>query len=354
MNLLTIKDPCGGDESICDVVVGHGQVAGALPEVILPARGNRTAVAILAQPATVEDAARLADEIESSGLAAAVRVVPDREAAKSISEVERLYLWLNELQIARGDTLLAIGGGAVTDVGGFVAGTYLRGIEAVYVPTTLLGAVDASIGGKTGINVAGKNLAGVFKHPRRVVIDVDVLEGLPEDLRREGAAEAVKAGFIADPEIVRLYEEHGLDVPLEEIVHRAAKVKVDVVNEDFTEQGTRAILNYGHTIGHAIEVAGGLSHGHAIAVGMVAAGAAAERMFGFGGSSRQQRLLDQLGLPTAAPGLDREQVESLIALDKKRDATGVRMVLLRDFGVPEVVTVDTATVDAALAAVGVV
>jgi 3-dehydroquinate synthetase len=282
-----------------------------------------------------------------------VRTLPDRDLAKSVAVVEETYLWLNELQFARNDLIVAVGGGALTDVAGFIAATYLRGVPVVYMPTTLLGAIDASIGGKTAINIGGKNLAGVFRHPNRVLIDLEVLAGLPVELLREGAAEAIKAGLIADPVLFELFESHGLDAPLEEVVRRAVTVKADVVREDFREQGRRGILNYGHTIGHAIEMEAGMSHGHAVAIGMVAAGAVSARVAGFGHERRQNDAIAGLGLPTASPTVDAARIRSLVALDKKRDRGGLRMTVISDIGTASVVSVDDATVDAALQVVGI-
>lgn len=340
-------------DATCRISIGRRLVAGGDVTRLLPDRGDRAFLAVLTQPATLHLAAEVADAATDRGLRAAVRVLPDREDAKTLGVVEEIYHWLNDHGTVRSDTVLALGGGALTDVAGFVAATYLRGIEAAYVPTTLLAAVDAAVGGKTGVNVGGKNLAGTFTHPTQVTIDLDVLDGLPEELIREGAAEAVKAGFIADGVIVDLYEEHGLDAPLDVIVPRAVMVKADVVNDDFGEKGHRAILNYGHTIGHALEVAAGLSHGHAVSVGMVAAAHVAQALCGFLGAERQRAILEKLGLPTSVEGVERSEVEALMALDKKRTIEGTRMVLLEDFGRPTVMPVDTATVVSALAVVGV-
>ena len=238
-------------------------------------------------------------------------------------------------------------------VGGFIAATYLRGIEFVNVPTTLLGAVDASVGGKTGVNLRAKNMVGVFAHPARVVIDVDVLDRLPPELKRQGSAEALKAGMIGDERLVALLETEGLEADLEKVVARAVAVKADVVGRDFTEQGERAVLNYGHTIGHALEVALQLSHGEAVAVGMVAAGRASAIRCGFSEESRQNEAIGRLGLPLAAADADPDRVGELLGFDKKRDAAGLRMVLLAAIGAPEVEHVEAATVREALAAVGI-
>jgi 3-dehydroquinate synthase len=273
---------------------------------------------------------------EATAVRAERRVLPDGELAKELDVVGETYRWLNAIDFTRDGLLVAIGGGALTDVAGFVASTYLRGVEVVYMPTTLLGAVDAAIGGKTGINVDGKNLAGTFRHPQRIVIDLDLLDALPLRLRLEGAAEAVKAGFIADERIIAAYEAHGVEASLDTVVPAAIDVKVETVKEDFREGGRRAILNYGHTIGHAIEVAGEITHGAAVAIGMVAAGRVSAEVLGFEGSSRQRAVLEEIGLPTAAPPVDPQRLMSLIARDKKRDRAGLRMVLLQDFGAPVV------------------
>lgn len=340
-------------DATCRVVIGRGPVGAGDVRRLLPDREDRAFLAVMAQPATLELAAGIADAAADQGLRAAVRVLPDRDEAKTLGVAEEVYRWLNDHGTVRSDTVLAVGGGALTDVAGFVAATYLRGIEAAYVPTTLLAAVDAAVGGKTGVNVGGKNLAGTFTHPTQVTIDLDVLDRLPEELIREGAAEAVKAGFIADTAIVDVYEEHGLQAPLDVVVPRAVRVKADVVNDDFGERGRRAILNYGHTIGHAVEVAAGMSHGHAVSVGMVAAAQVSQALCGFRGAGRQRAILEKLGLPTAVRGVERSVVEALMALDKKRTIEGTRMVLLEDFGRPTVMPVDTATVVSALAVVGV-
>lgn len=338
-----------GDIVRSDVLVGREMLDTVVDSV---AETGCRAVAVLCQPTTFALADRLAGAIGAIGIDASGYTLPDGEEAKRMTVVEDVYRHLNDRRFTRADVVVAVGGGSLTDVGGFVAGTYLRGIRTIYVPTTLLGAVDAAIGGKTGVNVDGKNLAGVFKHPERVVIDVDTLDSLPERQRIEGTAEALKTGFIADMEIVEAYERLGSAVDLEEVVNRCVAVKAAVVSEDFTETGRRAILNYGHTVGHAIETTTGCSHGEAVSIGMVAAAAASEQKLGFAGFARQVDVLTALGLPVSAVGAERAGVRSVMALDKKRDATGLRFVLLSAFEEPEVVSVDDATVDVALDAVG--
>lgn len=332
-----------------EIVVGRGLeshiVEGALA-------GGHGAVAVICQPSTFARAERIAGLMADVGLRATGYTLPDGEDAKQMSVVEDVYRHLNRQGFTRADLVLGVGGGSLTDVVGFVGGTYLRGIAVSYVPTTLLGAVDASIGGKTGVNVDGKNLAGVFKHPDRVVIDIDILDALPDRLKVDGAAEALKTGFISDMAIVEAYERDGIAVDLVDVVNRSVAVKVSIVGYDFREQGRRAFLNYGHTVGHAIETSTGRSHGESVAIGMVAAGGASAAHFGFSGEGRQRDVLRAVGLPTEAADAHRDVIRSLMALDKKRDRSGLRFVLLRAFGQPEVVAADDATVEAALSAVG--
>jgi 3-dehydroquinate synthase len=315
---------------------------------------QRNRVVLLCQPSTEHIADSLAGLLSDAGIEPVTRVLPDSEDAKRLSVVEDVYRFLNQNRFSRDDAVVGVGGGALTDVAGFIAATYLRGISAVYVPTTLLAAVDAAIGGKTAVNVDGKNLAGVFAHPDAVLIDMDIIDALPETQKIVGAAEAIKTGFIADLGIVSAFEADGIDTDLEEIVNRSVAVKVRVVNEDFTEQGTRAILNYGHTIGHGIEATTGMPHGEAVSVGMVAAGYASQHAVGFTGASRQEQVLANIGLPVRAPDARAEAVRSMMLLDKKRDSSGLRMILLEDFEAPVIMRPDDATVRAAFAGIDLV
>ena len=287
------------------------------------------------------------------GSDATVIEVPDGEAAKNLATVEMVCLRLSEVGMERTDLLVGVGGGAATDLCGFVAAVFLRGIRVHYVPTTLVGAVDAAIGGKTGVNVGAKNSVGAFRHPARVIIDTAVLEALPLPLVRMGAAEAFKAGMVGDPALVDLYERHGLAAPLGEVVDRAIRVKAAIVGADFLETGVRAHLNYGHTIGHAVELAAGVPHGAAVAIGMVAAGRVSAMLAGFAHETRQATIISSLGLPVVSPPTDPDAVRSLLARDKKRTGGTTRMVVLADVGRPQVVAVDDATVTAALTAVAI-
>lgn len=330
-----------------ELVVDHG-----LPDQILPARQGRQRVAIMTQPGATHIALDVAQRLRGDDLQVEVIGLPDRDEAKTLMVAESVYEALARFGLGRQDTVVGVGGGSVSDLAGFVAGTWLRGVEVVHVPTTLLAAVDASIGGKTGVNLAGKNLVGLFWHPTRVIVDVSTLERLPTSLRREGLAEALKTGLVGDSELFELLAREGEHAPLEEVVIRSAAVKARVVGEDERESGLRAILNFGHTIGHAIEFASPLSHGECVAVGMVAAGRISERRLRFPGFDRMLEAVAGLGLPTEVDGLDRARIEDLLRHDKKRDAQGLRMILLRAFGDPVVEHVDDQDLDVGLGAVG--
>lgn len=330
-----------------EVLIGRG-----LPAEILPVRSTRTRTAVISQPGAAPIAERVLSAIEQTNAPVHLKVLGDGDAIKTLGTAGSTYEWLAELGIGRHDTIVGVGGGAVTDFAGFIAGTWLRGIEVVYVSTTLLGAVDAAIGGKTGLNLRGKNLVGLFRHPARVVVDIEVLDLLPGELLSEGFAEAVKAGFIADPSLVELIERDGLGADLEQVVSRAVAVKGEVVAGDFREAGRRGILNYGHTIGHGIEIAAGISHGRAVAIGMVAAGAVSEARLGFTGAARQKEILISLNLPVTAPAVDVGEVRRLIGMDKKHDSAGLRMALLEDFGKAHLQHVTADDITLGLAAVG--
>lgn len=332
---------------VTEMVVGRG-----LPDPILPARVERQRVALVTQPGATHIALEVARRLRDDGLQVEVIGLPDREEAKTLIVAGSVYEALARFGLGRHDTVVGVGGGSVSDLAGFVAGTWLRGVEVVHVPTTLLAAVDASIGGKTGVNLAGKNLVGLFWHPTRVIVDVATLEELPSILRREGLAEALKTGLVGDRDLFELLERDRESASLEEVVTRAAAVKVRVVGEDERDTGLRAILNFGHTIGHAVEYASPLSHGESVAVGMVAACRISEHRLRFQAMDRVTAAIAGLGLPTRVDGLERARVEDLLRHDKKRDAGGIRMILLRALADPVIEHVEGEDVDVGLDAIG--
>jgi 3-dehydroquinate synthase len=260
------------------------------------------------------------------------------------------------IPLTRRDVIVALGGGVVGDLAGFLAATWNRGIAVVQVPTTVLAQVDASVGGKTGINLAeGKNLVGAFHQPLAVIADVDTLATLDERTRREGFAEVVKAGLLRDVRILELLEEAvppftgGVDEGTVELIRRAIAVKAIVVAADEREAGERAHLNLGHTLGHAIETLEGYGswlHGEAVAAGTVAALHIGQRM----GTTPQhvaargEALFERLGLPTRLPPMDHATMWQVLGRDKKAER-GVRFVLLEDIGRVTVDQPDRALVD---------
>ena len=272
--------------------------------------------------------------------AALVVALPPGEGSKSIDIVQRVYARLVAAEFDRDALILGVGGGVVTDLAGFVAATYLRGIACGFAPTTLLAQVDAAIGGKNGVDLGGyKNLVGTIRQPSFVLVDPSVLASLPDRERRSGLAEVVKAAAIGDAALFALLEERAEELvagggeDLAEVVAKAVAVKVGVVARDEVEAGERRVLNFGHTLGHAVELVCGVPHGEAVAVGMAVAArlsVARGRLLGEEGR-RLVRLLERLGLPTAAGG-DARAVAEAIRKDKKRRGEAVRFVLLDRIG----------------------
>lgn len=267
--------------------------------------------------------------------------IPDGEAGKSAEVLLATWEKLGKLGVNRQDLIIAIGGGTVTDFAGFVAATWLRGIDWVAIPTTLAGMVDASIGGKTGINsVAGKNLIGAFHSPSAVLIDLNWIKTLTERDVAAGMAEVVKCGFISDSKILELLENKSIkdvcnDSELQlELIHRAVSVKAEVVSEDFKESYLREILNYGHTLGHAIEKHSNyqLRHGEAVAIGMcfvaelsvITSGLKAEIV------ELHYRILKSLKLPTNYDANAWTELLQIMSLDKKVKQGSMRFVGLED------------------------
>jgi 3-dehydroquinate synthase len=264
-------------------------------------------------------------------------LLPRGESAKNLASVERTCQWLAENGYDRGGTIVGIGGGAATDHSGFVAATYLRGVAFALCPTTLLAAVDASVGGKTGVDIAaGKNLVGAFHQPRVVVADLNFFATLPRRELVAGMAEVVKAGLIGDRALYARLTDEGeaalAPTALASAITAAVAVKIAVVSEDERESGRRAILNFGHTVGHAIEAASGyeLLHGEAVSLGMVAALALGEArgVTEHGLRQQVQGLLDRLSLPVDVKARLSPAILARIEVDKKRRTDAVRFVMV--------------------------
>ncbi len=304
---------------------------------------ERVAVVSVA-PVARRYAPMLVRGLAKSGARAGRIVVPDGDASKNLRELGRLYERFLDLELDRHAAVVALGGGVVGDLSGFAAATFLRGIPFVQVPTTLLAMVDASIGGKTGVNLArGKNLVGAFHQPRGVFIDTATLSSLPRRERAAGAAELIKAAAIWDEGLFEWLEAHieaFLDLEPEIVLHgieRACAIKAEVVARDEREGGLRRLLNFGHTLGHAIEKHAryrGLLHGEAVAIGMVFAAERSESL-GFSPAGTTRRLavlLERAGLPTVPPDRPRKAYLSAIGVDKKREGAGIHFVVLKGIG----------------------
>jgi 3-dehydroquinate synthase len=333
-----------------DVVVG-ADLLGRLPGLAGEA-AQRVAVVF---PEDLTGPATAVRDVLTAGYDVLDLALPPGEQAKTAEVAAGCWEALGAAGFTRSDTVVAVGGGAATDLGGFVAATWLRGVRVVHVPTTLLGMVDAAVGGKTGINTsAGKNLVGSFHEPAGVLCDLDLLATLPQAELRSGLGEVVKCGFIADPEILTLVERAApadlvAGSPLvRELVERAVQVKADVVAGDLRERGAdpdqpgREVLNYGHTMGHAVELASGyrLRHGEAVAIGCVyvaelarAVGILADDI-----AERHHTVFGRVGLPTGWSGASYDDLRARMAVDKKARGSSLRFVVLDDLARPRILS----------------
>jgi 3-dehydroquinate synthase len=330
----------GGDQPY-EVVIGTG-VLGELPGLI----GKRAeTVAVFWDERLGELAGEVVQVARDAGYRVAANPVPSGEQAKDVAVLARLWSCLAEQKVTRTDCIVAVGGGATTDLVGFAAATWLRGVRVVLVPTTLLGLVDAAVGGKTAIDIPeGKNLVGAFYPPAGVLGDLASLATLPRADYAAGLAEVIKAGFIADGEILRLVEEDPAAAATpagaraRELIERAVAVKARVVSADLRESGQREMLNYGHTLGHAIEKREryAFRHGDAVAIGMVFA-AEVGRLSGHlaeADVARHRELLTAVGLPVTYRRDAWPELRATMSLDKKARGARLRMVILDGVGNP--------------------
>ncbi|UAL31291.1 3-dehydroquinate synthase [Nocardioides rotundus] len=337
-----------GGASPYDVVVGH-DLLDRLPAML----GDEVQRVALLFPGALGGLAEPVLETLVEHYDVLALGLPDGEQAKSAAVAADCWEALGERGFTRSDAVVTVGGGATTDLGGFVAATWLRGVRVVHVPTTVLGMVDAAVGGKTGINTgAGKNLVGSFHEPAGVLCDLSLLADLPEAELVAGLGEVVKCGFIADPGILSLVEstdpatltyDSGV---LRELVERAIRVKIDVVVDDLTETGGadghpgREVLNYGHTLAHAIERVTdyAVRHGEAVAIGCcyvaelaVRAGSLAPEV-----ADRHRRTFSRVGLPTTFSGAAFDDLLAAMRVDKKTRGDQLRFVVLDDVARPRV------------------
>ena len=272
-----------------------------------------------------------------------VYTVPQGEGSKSLKVFGQVQQAMLDFNMTRKDLLVSVGGGVIGDLGGFCAATYMRGIDFVNCPTTTLSQVDSSIGGKTAIDLGEtKNIVGAFWQPKVVLVDFDTLETLPRRHYVNGLAEAVKMGLIADPELFALFEQGKPEDNIEQIIYRSLRVKKNVVEQDEREQGQRACLNFGHTIGHAAEKLGNytdLTHGQAVAIGMVAAMRLSALLGNEDLTAPLIDLLKHIGLPTEL-NYDRESIFNALLSDKKKFGATVNFILVREAGRAEITPID--------------
>lgn len=354
-NATTIRISGATAENNYDVVIGN-----SLLQLLQPALGERVRRVLVIHPRALRSTGEaVREDLAAEGLTAVTAEIPDAEEGKHIQVASFCWQVLGQNDFTRSDAIVAVGGGAVTDLAGFVAATWLRGIKVVHMPTTLLGMVDAAVGGKTGINTAeGKNLVGSFHPPAAVLADLDALQTLPRNELLTGMAEVVKCGFIADPAILDLIEADPEAVAdpgsavVRNLVERAIAVKAGVVSEDLKESGLRETLNYGHTLAHSIELAERYQwrHGAAVSVGLVFA-AELSRMVGRLSddvADRHQSILASLGLPVS---YRRDRWATLLdgmRRDKKARGDLLRFVILDDLAKPGMLEVpDTSLLFAA-------
>lgn len=333
-----------------DIEIGQGNLAQTAR--FIHARRKCTHAVVIADERVVEPhAAAVVGSLSSAGVRVDLLTVASGEPSKSVDQAARLW---NEL-LARGadrkTVVVAIGGGVVGDLAGFVAATYGRGLDFVQIPTSLLAQVDSSVGGKVGINLpAAKNMVGAFWQPRGVLIDLNVLATLPEREYISGLAEVAKYGVILDADFFAWLENHQVALKnrdltaLARVVARSCELKAEVVRQDEREEtGLRAVLNYGHTFAHAIEAVAGYGqylHGEAVAIGMACAAELAYRLQRVDDQfvDRQRELLSRLGLPVTLSGLDVSELLAAMQRDKKVEHGRLRFVLPRRLGLVELVS----------------
>lgn len=323
---------------------------GLLGEVANSLDGVKKVLIIFPQ-ALAATADLVQEDLKSKGYEALLAEVPNAEDAKRIEVAAFCWGIMGQADFHRNDAVIGIGGGSTTDLAGFVAATWLRGVRSILIPTTLLGMVDAAVGGKTGVNTAeGKNLVGAFHLPHKVIIDLDTLASLPRNELIAGMAEVVKYGFIADPYILEAIESDPAAIDsnsdlFAELIARSVAIKERITAEDFRESGDREILNYGHTLGHAIELVERYKwrHGAAISIGMVFAaelallsGQLSEKVV-----ERHRSIFTQLGLPTSYRSDRWDQLLANMRRDKKSRAGSLRFVILQDIAKPAMLNAPT-------------
>lgn len=327
------------------VTIGRGVISQTAEQL----GDGPTKVLIMYTPSVGKVADNLREELSEKYAQVLMAEIPDAEGAKRIEVCNFAWEILGQADFSRNDAVVGIGGGAATDFAGFIAGTWMRGIKVVHVPTTVIGMVDAAVGGKTAINTnQGKNMIGVFHSPAAVLCDLDLLDTLPKNEILAGFAEVAKCGFIAEPEILDILEadvEKATDPATSEfkrLVELSIRVKAEIVSEDYRESGKREFLNYGHTLGHAIEHAERYQwrHGVAIAIGMMYAAELAHMVGSLSTEAveRHRRILSSLTLPLQYPAGRWEGLLATMQRDKKARRGMLRFIILDEIGKPRILS----------------
>ena len=337
-----------GGDSPYEVLIGR-----SLLNCVASSLSDKTKKVLIVHPVALSQSAEaLREELIRAGFEAILAGVPDTEEAKRVEVAAFCWQVLGQADFTRTDAIIGFGGGSTTDLAGFVAATWLRGVDVVQSPTTVLAMVDAAVGGKTAINTAeGKNLVGVFHSPRAVLVDLDTLATLPRNEVLAGFAEIAKCGFIADARILEIIESdiaaatNTESSEFFELVERSIEIKAKVVSADFKESGLREILNYGHTLGHAIEHNERYQwrHGAAIAVGMmfVAELARLAGRLDDAAVERHRRIFKLIGLPTTYPAREFEKLLAAMQRDKKSRSGVLRFVVLDGIAKPTIMQAPT-------------
>lgn len=295
---------------------------------------------------TVESlyAARVCRSLQDAGFKVCLYTFPAGEQSKNLAIYGEMLEFLAENKLTRSDFVVTLGGGVVGDMGGFAAATYQRGIDFIQIPTTFLAAADSSVGGKTAIDLkVGKNLAGAFHQPKMVICDTDTFQSLPPDVFADGMAETIKHGLIADRAFYDFLMTGDVRAHIGDVVRRDVEIKASVVGEDEFERGRRKLLNFGHTLGHAIEKISGftITHGHAVGIGMVLAARGGEKL-GCSPAGALHAVLAanrKFGLPTECP-YTAEEIYAAAVSDKKRDGGSIDVVVLEEIGRAKTVRLD--------------
>ncbi len=351
----TVKVDLPGSDRSYPIRFGQGLLAGAGAEIAGATKASR-AVIVSVPPVARRYAGPLERSLREAGIRTKRIVVPDGDKTKNLGQVKKLYSELLAWGADRGTAVVALGGGVVGDLAGFLAASFLRGVPFVQIPTTILAMVDSSVGGKVGVNVPeGKNLVGAFYQPKLVLADVDVLATLPARQRAAGLVEAVKHGIILDEKLFLRFEREmervrDLDpAVLLPLLAASCNVKAEVVARDEREAGLRMLLNFGHTLAHAVEKLSkyrGILHGEAVAMGMTYAARRSEALghAPAGTADRIEAVLHRLGLETELPGFPRSAYLEALRVDKKRKEAHIRFVVLRRIGAAETVPLTPAEV----------